>query len=321
MNDPQASPDSPAVALSAGQMLRAAREAKGMHLAVLSVNLKVPVRQLEALEADQHEQLKGVTFVRALAQAVCKQLGADPKPVLAALPQAVHRPVIAPAAIESQHAPVAVQSRGDASGGLSRQVLVLAVLMLLGAAALIWWPSLEREATPVSEEAQPPVAVPLGQASDPVEVTASAPAVQGPASTPAAPEAPVLAASASKTPASTPAAGVAAPASAAASAVRTAALAPASAAASAASAASTAQSEPLLRVRIKADAWVEVRDGRNQLLVKRMVKAGEVLQLSPTPPLFVYLGRADQAELNWRGQSVDLQPHSRNNEARLFLKP
>jgi len=84
----EASSDLPQGRLSAGQMLRAAREAQGLHLAMLSVNLKVSVRQLEALEADQYEAFKGATFVRALAQSVCRQLKIDPAPVLAALPQA-----------------------------------------------------------------------------------------------------------------------------------------------------------------------------------------------------------------------------------------
>ena len=34
---------------TAGQLLREARQKAGIHLAVLSVTLKVPVRQLEAL--------------------------------------------------------------------------------------------------------------------------------------------------------------------------------------------------------------------------------------------------------------------------------
>jgi len=37
--------------LTAGMMLRKAREASGLHVAALAVSMKVPVKKLEALEA------------------------------------------------------------------------------------------------------------------------------------------------------------------------------------------------------------------------------------------------------------------------------
>ena len=52
---------------SPGALIRAAREKQGLHLAILSVNLKVSVKQLEALEADQFDKLLEPVFARALA--------------------------------------------------------------------------------------------------------------------------------------------------------------------------------------------------------------------------------------------------------------
>jgi hypothetical protein len=72
---------------TAGQLLREARLKAGVHLAVLSVTLKVPVRQLEALEADQLDLAKGAVFLRGLASSVCRHLNTDPAPILALLPQ------------------------------------------------------------------------------------------------------------------------------------------------------------------------------------------------------------------------------------------
>ena len=122
---------------TAGQMLRAAREARGLHLAVLSVNLKVSVRQLEALEADRHEALKGAAFVRALALSVCRQLKLDPSAVMAALPKGDAPKVLEPVAKVAAHSPVRSSSRQRSNKGLSRQVLLLAVLMLAGVAGLV----------------------------------------------------------------------------------------------------------------------------------------------------------------------------------------
>lgn len=77
-----------AAPLSAGALLRAAREQRGLHIAALAAAMKVAPRTLEALEADRHEELLDLGFTRALAQTVCRALKVDPAPILARLPQA-----------------------------------------------------------------------------------------------------------------------------------------------------------------------------------------------------------------------------------------
>src|SRR5512140_1967919 len=73
--------------VSAGTLWRRAREAAGRHVAALAVSLKVPVRKLEALEADRYDLLTDAVFVRALAGSICRNLKIDPQPVLERLPQ------------------------------------------------------------------------------------------------------------------------------------------------------------------------------------------------------------------------------------------
>lgn len=75
---------------SPGALIKAAREKAGIHLAILSVNLKVSVKQLEALEADQFELLSEPVFARALAAKVCRMVKLDPTPVLALMPAATN---------------------------------------------------------------------------------------------------------------------------------------------------------------------------------------------------------------------------------------
>ena len=72
---------------SPGGIMRSAREKAGVHLAVLSVNLKVSIKQLEALEADQFQHLPEPVFARGLAAKVCRFLKIDAEPVLALMPQ------------------------------------------------------------------------------------------------------------------------------------------------------------------------------------------------------------------------------------------
>src|SRR5438105_14896618 len=73
--------------ISAGTLLRRAREASGLHVAALAVALKVPVRKLEALEGDRFEDMGDAVFIRGLASSVCRTLKVDPQPVMERLPQ------------------------------------------------------------------------------------------------------------------------------------------------------------------------------------------------------------------------------------------
>jgi cytoskeleton protein RodZ len=72
---------------TAGAMLKAAREKRGLHIAALAASIKVPQRKLEALESDHYEELLDLTFTRALAQSICRTLKIDAQPVLDRLPQ------------------------------------------------------------------------------------------------------------------------------------------------------------------------------------------------------------------------------------------
>ena len=309
---------------TAGQMLRAAREARGLHLAVLSVNLKVSVRQLEALEADRHEALKGAAFVRALALSVCRQLKLDPGAVMAALPKGDAPKVLEPVAKVAAHSPVRSSSRQRSNKGLSRQVLLLAVLMLAGVAALVWWPDIQWPETSRNDPfaSNQPAPEVMGQAQNPEQTPAeAAPAGSVPEASPAS--APALAAaSAPQTrPASEPVTTSASPSA------SKPALTPL-ATASAAPAASTPSGAPVrssvsapLVLRLKADAWVEIRDKFRGVALKRQVKAGEVLALDLQAPVFVYTSRADHTELQWQGKAVDVSGNTLNNELRIQIKP
>lgn len=294
MDASSAKPDDAASPASPGQMLRAAREAKGLHLAVLSVTLKVPTRLLEALENDQYDAFKGLTFLRALAQSVCRHLGIDPAPVLAGLPKSDAPLSIQPVSIDTHRVPT-VRPRASFRGKKpSRQVLVLSLLMSAGAAALIWWPLPPTPEAVGEEKVVLPLVLPMPERAA-SETTAAPLAVE------------VVAASAS---ASAPLMVQPAASAARSSAIPSASPMP-----------QPALSASGLVISPSAPSWVEVRDSQGQMLVKRMVKGGETLELSPSPPLFVYIGRADTTTLNWRGQPIDLVPHTQNNEARLQIKP
>ena len=76
-----------------------------------------------------------------------------------------------------------------------------------------------------------------------------------------------------------------------------------------------------LVLRLKADAWVEIRDKFREVALKRQVKAGETVALALQAPVFVYTSRADGTELQWQGKAVDLSANTQNNEVRIQIKP
>lgn len=298
-SDPFVSPESPPV-LTPGGRLRAAREARGLHLAMLSVTLKVPTRQLEALENDHYDAFRGPAFVRAVAQSMCRYLGIDPAPVLAGLPQTVTSMALRPSAVE---APVHQTVRARRTGAglrVSRQVMVLGGLMLLGSAALIWWPMPTTTDEIQAGAVEPVQALPV-EASDPVAFAS-------------APETSIDQAA----PASAPSATASVP-------ITMALAKPAASANLPASAPSTSLSTPVnasdLLIVASGDTWLEVRDARGQLVVNRLLKGGETQAIDFVPPLNVVVGRAHLVRVTRGGKELDLTPYTKASTARFDIQP
>ena len=123
---------------SAGDMLRQAREAHGLDVAVVAAALKVPVQKIEALEADDIDALPDPVFARGLAASMCRALRVDPRPVLAKLPDARSAALhTQPAMSQGFHTDIQ-RTSNNALG--SRPLLIVVGLLLAGAAALVWLP-------------------------------------------------------------------------------------------------------------------------------------------------------------------------------------
>jgi cytoskeleton protein RodZ len=299
-------------AATAGASLRAARERRNMTLAALAAAIKVSPRKLDALERDAFDELPDMTFARALAQSVCRQLRIDARPVLALLPAA---PTWANTRFEEvargSRTPLAQARRGRDSSARSglRPVLWLAGLLLLGAAAMLygrpdelarWWAGVMPPATPA-----PAVAPVVARTAEPTPPPTPASAL------------PVDAAAAVPAPADTPASAVAdaAPANPAVV-IETVHSAPTGAA----GAASGAEPAGALVLRANGESWVEVRDAAGLLLLSRTLMAGEAVGVDGAMPLRAVIGNAGATSVSFRGAVVDLASATRDNIARLELK-
>jgi len=301
---------------SAGGMIREARKAQGVHIGALAAAIKVSQQKLELLEADRFDELPDATFVRALAQTVCRSLKIDPQPVLAQLPLAGgHRLDHISEGINTpfrdrpgRHEP------GDYWVLLTRPAVWAPAAVLLAALALFltpagvlsgWTQGLRdamRTAAPAG--AEPPVAgalpsSPAPAASSPTLGAGGAAGGSNAANSAASADVmPVVETVHSAPPP------VAMPGS-------------ADAAADTAAAAAAATT---LQLRANAESWVEVVDARSRTLVSRMLQPGETLALEGALPLRLKVGNAAGTEAVFRGRVLDLTAGTRDNVARLELK-
>ena len=277
--------DLPAPPLSAGAMMRAAREAAGLHIGALAVTLRVPVKKLEALEADRFDLLPDMVLARALAASVCRNLAIDALPILARLPQT------AAPQLRTDEAGINVSFRSNAAGSgslfwdqFSKPYVLLGCAVLMG--VLLWAFFVYSNRTPVAAVAKTEAAAVM---PGPVALIA-------PASLPAAP-------AAEQAPAGLPAPLASGPEGAA----------PVTVAGSGATTGA-------LVFKAHGASWVEVVDGSGVVQLRRMLTGGETVGVSGVMPLAVVIGHADVTEVQVHGKPFDLAPMTKDKVARFEVK-
>lgn len=72
-------------------------------------------------------------------------------------------------------------------------------------------------------------------------------------------------------------------------------------------------------IGLAADCWVEVRDASQQVLISRVVRGGNTVELAGEAPLQVSLGQANAASIRFDGDIVDITQYTRGNVARFTL--
>lgn len=340
---PEAKAESASQGPTAGGLLREARLNAGVHLAVLSVTLKVPVRELEALESNALDMAKGPAFYRGLASSVCRHLGADPAAILALLPPTAERlsPVrkVTGAAVASRNFHLDSSAAGSRSMG---KVFWVAMGMLVVIGALLWMPNpghwtwlanvqkmwaSESNTTTVEDVSpvsmlvnEPPL---MAQNSDLVgDVVDSPPdfaVVTPPAQLSA--EVPLLS-DASAAPSGALSGALSGASPGAASGAASGAVGSTADAISPTTTAqlSTSSLGPEWVFSASDDSWLEVRDAQRAIVWSGIVKSGEVARIQSPLPVSVVVGRAQVMAVSFRGQPFDLKPHTRVSVARFKVE-
>lgn len=316
-----------ALELTAGALLRQAREAVGMHIAALAVSLKVPVKKLEALEQDRYDLLPDAVFVRALASSVCRTLKLDAAAVLERLPQ-TSAPKLAYQGM-GINAPFRSPGEGPRPSiwtQVSRPAVLAGLVFLLGALVLIFLPAIkqdgagsraEADMTPGSgEPVRPlPAAVAMMGAGLAESAKSAAPIAEGNESVAAANAAVVVTPPSSSSPVAAVPLSISAPPPAPAG--------PATASVGLAApiaAASQAVPAGIVTFHAKGESWVEVTDAKGTVVLRRTLTAGEVAGASGALPLAAVVGRADATQVQVRGRAFDLNAVAKDNVARFEVK-
>lgn len=298
MSEMEVAIDTPGV----GAQLRAAREARGIQVQDVAATLKLGTRQVVALENGDWQALPGHTFIRGFVRNYARLVHLDPSPLMSQLDATLEKPLSSLGEVESQTTALPYQG-----GRISRRdratIVIGAVLVALAGLVYFLLPNdlsaLRGSAQTLLDslsrkEAGQPATVAGPAASEPVFPPGATPQqVMNPQAEPS------VAAEAAQVPA--------------AASTREAPVA------SLPAVEKTATAVPL-RFVFEKESWVEVRDRDNKVIFSQRSAAGLDQPLSGNGPFSLVIGYAPGVKLFWRGQPVDLVPHTRGDVARLVLE-
>ncbi|ALK99748.1 hypothetical protein AB595_07965 [Massilia sp. WF1] len=306
-----------------GKVLAAQREAMGWTVEQVADQLKLAVRQVVALEAGDYAALPSPAVTRGFVRAYAKLMKLDPAPLVARIAIDTPGHEEAGAAPVRRPAPASFsQAKFPSHGKRSSLPLgwIAGAVVVVAAAAAAWHfgliPSGQRGETGVASVPAPSAASPdaaHGSATETLQNPsvplisvpgpASAPAADGAAATPggaaAGPVVNVPATTATGAPPTTVPAAPASP-------VTSQNPAPATPAAAAQPAAAGANA---LVLRVREDAWIEVRPAKGGApMIKRLVKAGSTETVNVDQPVRVIIGNPGAVSASLRGAPVALPP-------------
>jgi cytoskeleton protein RodZ len=293
--------------LTAGEVIRQARELAGVKIAVVASALKVTEQKIEALEANRFDLFPNPVFYRSLAASICKYLQIDAAPVLERLPKNnVPQLGNGVSGISGINQPF--RSRGDAWNfaippflGNSTTWIVLAlvvasiVILLLPEQKVAWithWIHQSPSATAPTEE------VADDKPADEQVVTSEIvvpPTSTSFATSPIVSSPPASSASASATPsapASNPVMGMA----------------------------GGGLGNDLIRFKAKGSVWIQVIDANGKTQLSKALVAGDIATASGATPLAVVVGRADAVDVEVRGTPFNLTSVAKENIAKFEVK-
>ena len=270
---------------SPGALLRNAREAAGVSIEALASAMKVSVKKIEGMEADNYTALPDVVFARALAASICRVFGIDTAPVLALMPKAgAHSLSSAGANINASFKGSSERPRRNSFvTNATRPLGVAVVVLLLGAAVFVFLPY-RNDAPESSDSGAGMVTYEPGAIQDmPLEMALPAEEATAEAQKAAVAEQALIDKEQVKSSA-------------------------------------VVSSDGVVEFTARGPSWIQVRDASKKVVFERTLAKGEVASASGAPPLKVVVGRAEQVDVKVRGAEFDLAGVAQSGVARFEVE-
>jgi len=310
------------VAPGAGAMLKRAREQVGMSLTEVATRTRLEHRVIEALEAEDYASLAASAFVKGYIRSVARELNIDPAPVLAQFSQQTH--LDDPALADfSTRSPVQITS----SSTLIRLISTLVAIVVLALTAL-WWqrnyqPGTQSEealaALAEQSESKPDPGIPLpysftivDHSTQPLGPVNSWRHQTDGSAPPAIPELTQRSSDVDTKSAPTVTGGAVAaePATTA---------TPDSAATATPPTSDNPPATGELVLEGRGESWVEVSDMAGRRLFFGMLKPGQRVGVTGSPPYDLVIGNSPAVTATFRGNPVDVRARAINGVARFSL--
>jgi len=295
-----------------GAALLAERRRQNLSLGDVSRQLKLSVRQVEALERDDFSGFQGPVFVHGFIRNYSKLLGLDPAPLIRAADQLLNpapvQVVPEPAVVRKRDAPAWGKSKWPLGAGVAFAVVVIGLVLVnnRGDSSSEQAPdstaSEQVAAAPAATEKRQPAARPVERAAE--KSATEKPAAEKPAQEKAVAEKPVVEEAVAEKSAEKPVAS-----------------APDTPPGPIAST-EAVETGPQMVVRMifDQDSWVEIKDRNGNTVFGQLNPAGARRSARGEPPLSIVVGNAAGVRLFQGEKSIDLAPHTRVDVARLTLE-
>lgn len=284
--------DNTVAILGVGDRLKVEREARKLTVDDISQALKIPRRVLDQVEANAWTELPGHTFARGIVRGYAKFLQLDPEALLLELEKAPmpKRPVLELPMSTRTALPVPGQSNSrDRLAMIAGVLLVAGSIMAYFLVPEDWFSGKSAAPAPsVVRESMSPSIVPEKN-SAPTPAPSAVP-LAGPNT-----ESPVAALPGGAVSPATPLTSPISPTTA------------------------VAGTQALI-LYFDQMSWVEVKGKNGEMLLSENVQAGAERTVNVEPPIGLALGNAEGVRVSFRGQTVDLKPHTRQKVARLSLE-
>lgn len=294
--------------MTAGAILRSARESKGVEIAALATVLKVPVAKLEALEADNYVFLSDTVFIRALAASVCRSLKLETDSVLALLPKSPglklmpdYQGLNTSLKDMSNRSPFLPSTYIKNAGVFSKSLILTTILFLV---AIFIYSTSRIKLHEVIDNSIILSDVVSGKISNNESNNSSASVFYNNQNR-VNPSSPLKKPISEELKNSTILLNINPT--------------PTNVANSISNLVQSDSTEPIV-LRATSESWVQVKDATGSIVLQRNLMAGENITLSALPPLSFIVGRADATEVSVRGKSFDMSGVTRDNVARFEVK-